>query len=229
MAQEYMNFPVILLQDYMRNPIEKLKYILFYCMGSLLDRNGDIEVVKKEFGIGDMRQKDIELCKHLYYAKPPNAPFTGMKQKMFWDYWKNTKTDFEHACLLAYLAMKSIIGKSGCKKTTNIFIWSRMAGNVQAVKDVGDLPVELQRFFTRYQFDKIKLNLEKDWNLSYYSNHTRGLYISFRLSKKELVKYAEDRKPTMKTLKEQHDREIKEALLDRAIKKTLEAYRSNPP
>ncbi len=229
MAQKYMNFPVILLQGYMKNPIVKLRNFLFYCMGSLLARNGDIEVVKREFGIGNMRQEDIELSKHLYYKKPPNVPFTGMKQETFWDYYKNPKTDFEHACLLAYLAMKSIVGKNRYKKTTNIFIWSRMAGNAKAVEDEGCLPVELKKFFTRYQFDKIKLTLEADWHLSYYSAHTRGLYISFRLSKKELVKNAEDKKHTMKMLKEKHNRDIKEALLDRAIKKTLEAYRSNPP
>lgn len=216
---EYINFPIRLLWDYMKNPKNCLKNIILYHVGSLLKRGIDIESIKRELNIGEINERNRELAEYLYKNAPENSPFTGMMQETLWDYWKNTKTDFENACLLAYLAMKSIIGKSGCKKTTNIFIWSRMAGNEQAVKDVGDLPVELQRFFTRYQFDKIKLHLE-DWHLSYYSNHTRGLYISFRLSKKELVKYAEDRKRTMKKRKEQHNRTTREA---------LEAYRNNPP
>lgn len=205
----------------MKYPKKNLMKILFYCFTSRLKRGENVEVVKSELGIvGEIAEEYIKIGKQLYDKIPQDSPFTGMKKETFWDFNKNPKTDFENACLLAYLAMKSIIGKNVYKKTTNIFIWSRMAGNVRAVENVGDLPVELQPFFKRYQFEKIKLNLEADWHLVFYSNHTRGLYLSFRLSKKELVKYAEDRKRTMKTLKEQHDSTTKEA---------LEAYRNNPP
>lgn len=210
---EYMNFPIQLLKDYLKDPRTALNNILEYCIVSLINAGIDTEDAKSTYNCGRLRPDGLQNGWDLYKAIPRNSPYTGFKINVFWDYYKNYKTPFEHAVLLAFLAMKSILGgESCCKKTTNIFIWSRMAGCVKAVSDERQLPSELQPFVTRYQFDKIKLALENGWHLAYYSNHMRGLYISFTMSINKLVEYAEDRKSTLQTQKKEHRMRVKNAL-----------------
>ena len=49
--------------------------------------------------------------KELYDSIPLNSPKVGLSLKIYWDYIKNDKTEFEVVCLLGFLALKSILGQ----------------------------------------------------------------------------------------------------------------------
>jgi hypothetical protein len=59
-------------------------------------------------------------------------------------------------------------------------------------RNVADSKQSNGKVLPRYQLDKIKLELQQDWYLIYYSNlGIRGFYLSFKLSLEKLIELAE--------------------------------------
>lgn len=132
--------------------------------------------------------------KQLHSKYRNSKVYTGLNTDIFWDFYKNDKTDYIWECLFTFLALKSIIGKKQYAKTNNQMMFTRMAGK-EKVKDYQ----ALKGFdFTRYHLDKIKTELQINWGLKYYSRYTKGFYVGFDIDLKELVFEAEKRKESMK-------------------------------
>jgi len=145
---------------------------------------------------------------------------SGINSKIIYDYRTNFKTDFDKVCLLAFLAIKSIIANKAYCKIDNNFLWSRMDGNSKSV-DVSELSEEVKVYANRYQIDKIKKELIFNWYLVYYSRHTRGFYVSFKLDLEELVFEAEKKR---KAVKEKQQKQAQ----NEALKKALERLKTAP-
>lgn len=182
----------------------------------------------------------------------PKSSYVNLSINVMRDFYFNSKTDFEVACLLGFCAIKSIIGDKKYAKTNKAFILDRMFGNEGIVDDdieadtfsirdavtyvkwndgkatkkqieeavaSGELttshtkPVKIEKcnlrkwavkhasmpeYFSktvemrtllsgRYQMDKMLYKLQTSWGLRLYSDHSRGFYVSFKLTLEDLI------------------------------------------
>ena len=132
--------------------------------------------------------------KKLFEKYAEGCALVGINKDMFWDFHNGTKSSFQVECLIMFLAMRSILGKKKVVKTNNALLIIRMSGFKSAAES---FPEELFAM-NRYQLDKIKTELQTNWNLKYYSFYTRGFYITFEMTLKELITYAEGKKLSVK-------------------------------
>lgn len=133
----------------------------------------------------ERRAKDGKI---IYDTFSNNNPMVSISTDSLIQYGKEDKTDFEVSTFRAYCAIKSILGTKLYAKTSNKYLAARMYG----FRNVRDFDNSSQIEPSRYQFDKIKLELQNDWYLTYYSNlGIRGFYLSFKLSLEKVIEIAE--------------------------------------
>lgn len=221
---KYLNFPIFLIEDLMIDKDRALKNILYcgiYSHSLKFDKGDDYEKFlssAKYYNTllgGDKRakQKKFETGRDLY-NKYISYPITGLNIEIFWDYYKNDKTEFEVICLVAYLALKSIIGRKPYCKVTNGYLWARMCGFRHSIDDVNQLLPHIKKYANEYQTVKIKKTLRDDWGMRTYSRYTRGFYISFTIELDSLVFEAEKRR---KITKEKQYRELEKIAIQKAM------------
>jgi hypothetical protein len=182
----YFNFPVTFMQDAFINIRKVMDNVMNYAgyVHTLKLEHGEIEkkirVAGKYFG-GITWGNDRVCYKNghtLYNSIPVNSPIVGINVNVCFDFYKNHKSLDEIAVLLAYLALKSIIGEKPYIHTTNEYMIARMGGYV-SIKDVPNpLPESLRKYSSRRMLDKIKFELQSSWNVNYYSRYIRGFYVS---------------------------------------------------
>lgn len=224
---KYFNFPIQLLEGFLDEPREKLKDILRYSLflyskschaGSELE---GMEIAGCDLNVkyGDINYA-LKRAKQIDENIPDRPPMVGIHIPVFWDFRDNPKNDYEYACLLGYLALKSIIGNKPYSKVTNIYWWSRMAGKAKAVKSIKELPKELQPYLNHYQARKMRDTLKNKWHLKVYANNTRGFFVSIKLSFEKLVYEVEKNKTKNKKM-------IQKEVEKKAIIKALEKIRGS--
>lgn len=223
----YFNFPIQLLDGFLRDSQTQLEFILnyhLYAHSLKLDAGDELKNFIDSAKYWNVELGNEELAfddgKMVYDSLPDNSPMTGISEAVFWDYFQNFKTDFEKACFIAFVALKSILGTKPYAKITNAYLLSRMDGKPKVSKDVLNLSDEVKQYSTRYRLDKIKEELQNSWGLVYYSHYTRGFYISFKLTIEKLVYEAEKKR---KSNKEKKRKELK----NQARKKALDQLFNN--
>ncbi len=226
--ERYFNFPIQLLEGFMTEPREILNNICDYAIYAhslKLEYGNEKERMKSSASYFKvvLNNKDTELENGKYWMRiiPSNSPMVGMKLDIYWDYYKNDKTDFEKVCLLGFLAIKSILQKKPYCKITNKYWLSRMDGNPKQCK-IEELSEPIQKYANEYQTKKIKTELRDNWKLRTYSRYTRGFYISFNLSLDKLVLEAEKRR---KSTKEKQYKLKEKAALKKALNEIYETAR----
>jgi len=116
------------------------------------------------------------------------SSFSSIEKDIIFDFYKNDKEEFDIACLCAFLAIKSIIGKRDYCKSNKAHIIARMFG-YNSVKEVPESKTPLmKKYSNRYYIDKILQELQLNWHLKLFSDHCRGFYLSFDLSLDQLAK-----------------------------------------
>ena len=200
---KYLNFPISLLQGFMEATKGALGNILDYCIIYEMEvhQKPFIEA-RKMFNMAEPYDimNFVEDAKVVFNSTPRNQPRTGLEVEMFWEYYQNNKSDEEKAILLAFLAIKSIVGMNFFYKLgKQEIIFHRMAGHTKAE---GELPDTIKPFCTRYKFDKIKAELQDHWGISFYSCHVRGMYISTELDTSLLAYHVEKQKMESKLMQE---------------------------
>lgn len=199
----YFNFPICLLKDIF---IDKNKVFNNICEYAIykhslnLEHGTEIDKIKSAakfynvtLGSNSNTLKNGKLLNNLYSS---NTILTGIRLSIFWDFFKNEKTEFELITLLAFLGIKSILGTKPYCKTNKEFLFNRMSGNAKQGKCKISEP--LQKYLIRYHFDKIITELKVNWHLKYYGYHTKGFYVSFDLSIEQLIANAEINRPSKK-------------------------------
>jgi hypothetical protein len=182
--EKYLNFPVGLLKGAFNDISETMDNIMKYA--------GYIHASKLEFGDETERMKASGHFFGITYGNPkryykdgeclfdslsPNSPMVGINKDVCFDYYKKDKTLDQIAVLLAFLAIKSIVGSKSYYKTNRDQIEVRMAG-FASIKNIDDVPEQVKQFTTRRKFDKIKFELQTNWKVNFYSYYTRGFYVS---------------------------------------------------
>jgi hypothetical protein len=174
----------------------------------------------------------IELClntaKKIEKQIEPNEPQPMVNTNLLFDFRENEKSESDLIQFLAYIAIKSILGKNLCTKTNKNHILSRMFG-YSSIKHLPDkLKPSINELRTKYShrhhFTQLIKKLEMNWQIITYSNHIRGMYVAmkYKISIDELALKAETKKEKVKieALK-QLKKEAKEKALEQIKKNTL--------
>ena len=198
---EYLTFPVVLLKcahvDIKGTVDSVFNYCLFErCISMVGTQDEQIKVAAKDLKVkfGNAK-KSYEEGRILFDTIPTNSPKTSIRHDMLFDYYGNSKTEFEVITFIAFAAIRSILQRQPYTKITNEYLIGRMAGNNKPGEPIPD---GILKYNNRYQLDKIKLDLQLNWGLKLYGNHTRGFYVSFSMSLESLIKQAELRRKKYK-------------------------------
>lgn len=219
---KYFNFPVKLLEGIFKDKQTVLSDAIYYSLYShslkLELSESDYEkfvAAWKWFDVTGVDKEKFKRGKELFNSIPADSPKVGLNISIFWDFYKNHKSDFDIACLAAFLAIKSIIGTKPYCKMNNAYLWARMSGNSKAMKEVSELSDDVKKYANEYQTSKkIIPALREGWGLVYYSRHTRGFYVSFTLKLPELIMEAEKRrKSTKESQYRQYEKEVVKQVL----------------
>jgi hypothetical protein len=204
--ERFFNFPIGLFAgafDNIRETMDNIMNYAGYVHASALEFGDETERMKAAgnfFGItyGDNKRSYHE-GEQLINSLPPNLPMTGINTDVCFDFYKNHKSMDQIAVLLAFSAIKSIIGSKAYYKTNIGQIGVRMAGMV-SIKDIDKVSEQVNQFTTRRKFDKIKFELQTNWKVNFYSYYTRGFYVSFddKFSLEKLVLEAEKNRKSNK-------------------------------
>ena len=218
----FYNFPVCLLEGFMADSKKCLDNILDFATWNYTKGELSEKEASEYFGVkyGNFA-KCVETGRRIANGldeKHP-SPWTGINRDVFWQFFGSSRSDFDKAVLLAFLAFKSILGNKPWYKITNQNqIYYRMAGKTLRPTNgkTPKLPKEIAAFCTRYKFDQIKLELKEKWGLLIYANHTRGMYISTtqKMTLEELALVAERGKlQRRKAAQRQAEQAAKEAAI----------------
>lgn len=228
--ERYLNFPIQLLTGFITDTRKTLDNIVSYTVyENALKLEHGTELQKMKYIAKEFYEMKLGSDKHsldngklLYNSIPNNSPKVGMNLSIWWDFYKNEKTEFDKVCLLGFLAIKSILGNKSYCKVTNLYLWARMDGKTTTIDEVSELSNEIRKYANRYQTENIKNELILNWHLIYYSRYTRGFYVSLKMSLEDLIFEAEKKRKSIK------DKQQKQ-LQNEALKKVLERLKPEPP
>lgn len=185
----YLNFPVSLLRDAfidIRN-----------VMGKIMRYAGYIHTLNLTNGTNTKKMKDAGDFFGITYGSPTVAyeegreiangirgktPMTGINKGVMFDFYDNPKSQDEIAVLLAFLGIKSMLGKHPFLCITNRFLIARMGGYSSIADMPEELPQPLAGYFTRRKMERIRFELRTGWGVNFYSDHIKGYYTSFENS-----------------------------------------------
>lgn len=121
----------------------------------------------------------IDYCQKCYkrHSKKGTLPYSSITANVFKDFWDNDhrKSDFEKQSLIAYLALKSILGSKIAGYVKWELLLSRMDGDTRIVP-VEELPEQIQRYNSRKLRDKLRKSLISKWKVQYYFKGRRPWY-----------------------------------------------------
>jgi len=214
---KYFNYPIHLQHEILTAPYEVLNNIFDFAIVKFANelegsKEQRIKYVKKHFAltIGNEQQTWSNGSRLQNHQHP--MPYTGIGRELWFDFYKNidNKTEFQLAQLAAFQGIKSILGKKTATKTNRSMIVARMFGYASS-KQVENSPL-IEKYSKRYHFDKLINQLEMDWNLKVFSNHIRGMYVSFDLDYKALAELNENgkRKNKLNELKTKKKQALRE-------------------
>lgn len=239
--KRYFNFPIKLLSGFLLNRDLCLDHILFFSLydhamnkltyGGINKRLIDTaSYYKVTLGYGESIRGfrkwhyDVNTLREegerLYGLYGLEKVKVGISTEIFWDFKNNPKTTFDDVCLLAFLALRSILRDKPFCRITNLYWLSRMDGNTHRFDNLSKLSDEVKKYANEYQLKKIKYYLTDGWNLVHYGRYTRGFYISFKLELHQLAYQVEKKRKLLKM------RQQKEAQ-KRAYRMALEKLRND--
>ena len=206
--KKYFNFPIVLLEGFLIDHKKCLNDILDYAMYAYCEKYDTDDVKRAARFFGVTLGNEIRTYRNgneLFDSIPEGLPKVGISADIFFDYYKNEKSEFQKVTLLAFLAIKSVLqNKSYCKLNNN-YLFARMDGKSHSIKNDSELSKELLKYKNEYQSVKIKNELILNWGLVHYAYYVRGFYVSFKMSLEDLIFKVEKNKKSNK-LKEQKEK-----------------------
>jgi hypothetical protein len=180
-------------------------------------------------GISGNIEQSLKIGKEIEKQIQAGEPQPMISKSLLFDFRDKEKSEFDLIQLVAYIAIKSILGKKQYAKTNKNHIVSRMFG-YPSIKHLPDkqkpgLKELIEKYSCRYHIDKVLLNLELNWKIITYSNNIRGMYVAMenKISIDALALIAETKKQTAKVeaLKQQKKEATQKALMQLKINNSL--------
>jgi len=180
-------------------------------------------------GISGNIEQSLKIGKEIETQIQTGEPQPMISKSLLFDFRDKEKSEFDLIQLVAYVGIKSILGKKQYIKTNKMHILSRMFGyaSIEHLKNkrqpvINDL---IEKYSCRYHIDKVLLNLELNWKIITYSNNMRGMYVAMenKISIDELALIAEAKKQKTKVdaLKQQKKEATQKALMQLKINNSL--------
>lgn len=216
---KYFNFPIALIKNFLSDSQSCLVNICYYGLyqhSTNLELGDDLDMFKSSASFFNVTLPNNETAFAIgqeLYEDYVNTPKCGLNLDVFWDFYKNEKSEFEKISLLGFLAIKSILGKKTYCKIDNKFWLSRMSGEAKSL-EISTIDLKVQKYNTEYQTKKIKTELKHNWGLKTYSRYTRGFYVSFKLELEDLIFEVEKKR---KSIKDKKSKIEEKAMLERVL------------
>ena len=183
----YFTFPIVLLkilhEDHRSFADNAIWWTVYnYAETKLhgLSERERVEMALSKYGVSTEDLAGwIRHAKRIHRSIEGSKVMTSIEKRTLFDFLENDKSDAEVNELLAFAALRSIIGKKPYCKITDNYWLSRMAGEERTVKDLDQLPDRIKRLSSEYQLKKLKGSLRDHWHLKYYGRYTRGWYATF--------------------------------------------------
>lgn len=113
-----------------------------------------------------------------YTSEKYDGAYFSISSDLFFEFYGKERSQEDRIGLLAYIAVKSIIGRNTFAQTNRFFIASRMACNTKFVKE---LPQEIEQCITRRKFEKLKDMLFEVYHVGIFTDRRmRGCYVSLK-------------------------------------------------
>lgn len=128
---------------------------------------------------------------HAAYNRFHNQPLVSISQKMMFDFYKNTKTDYEKALFAMYAGIRSIIGNKDFAETTGSMIKCRMFGaknqaELELILSDKKVKSAYKQYTTDYHYKKMLKELVVRGFLQSEIGYNRRTYVSCKLDMKGL-------------------------------------------
>jgi hypothetical protein len=156
----------------------------------------------KSLGITASSEYILKQGKQIEKEIPAKEPMPMLSVKLLFEFRDNEKSEFDIAQLLAYMAIRSILGTKPYGRTNFKLITARMFGysSHKAIPDKLNPAIKdlICKYSNRYHRDKILQQLKSNWHVVTYSRNMRGLYVGIGVSIDTLAIAGEKRKQKFK-------------------------------
>jgi len=159
-----------------------------------------VHLAFQSLGITGNIETTIKGGKEILKMVQPAEPLPMVNKKLLFDFRDNEKSEFDLIQFLAFIAIKSILGKRTCVKTNKMHIICRMFGYSSCKHLPEKMPSNVKELFSkyshRYHIDRVIQSLELNWNVLTYSSNLRGMYVAMgdKINLENLVLIAETKK-----------------------------------
>ncbi len=128
---------------------------------------------------------------HSAYNGFHNQPLVSISQAMMFDFYKNTKTDYEKALFAMYAGIRSIIGNKDFAETTGSMIKCRMFGaknktELEFILSDKKVKSAYKQYTTDYHYKKMLKELVVRGFLQSEIGYNKRTYVSCKLDMKGL-------------------------------------------
>ena len=229
----YATIPITLLKNIHKDQLGTIRKMFDYAIYDRMIKDfpelisefttNEIELSMQYFNLKPTDLKRILEDGQQIYFNHKSAPNASINIEIL-NKFRQYKAEFDLMVFCSFCAFKSMIGTKSYFKTTNDYLLSRMFGyvNLEEYRNSNVTEEEqnlMIRYSKRYWLDKIKVALQDDWYLIYYSYKNKGFFVSFTMSLTALVNIAEDRKDKSKLKQLERKQDIQKALDQRKSKK----------
>ncbi|MDR2474429.1 MAG: hypothetical protein LBD45_01090 [Bacteroidales bacterium] len=227
-VSKYLTFPIEFLADAFTDIRKVCDCIFDYAIyvQSLkyeAESESEIEAVEKAARFFEIELGNVKAAfnngYNLFEEYGARVAKASIRKEIIFDYYRSRKNEAEIAAFCAFCATKSIIGVKSYCKTNKFLIHARMFGHNTVSKTTFKSLLE-EKYFKRYNFDKLIKELQYNWGMNMISNRCRGFYISYDIGLEELAIISE------KAKQKSRDLQLKLAK-DDAIKKAIAAVQEN--
>ena len=212
MGHQFYHFPVAILAKGLTE--RSLQEMLNFAIGSYLEEN-QASIIEARDGLG-FSGGDEEQAQATFERYKNSRAKTSISRELYWQWRNNVENESENSklLLLAFLAVKSIVGSKKYTITNYDFLLARMAGDsaprykTTKGKKTLILPPHIKPINTRRKREQLRDDLGRYHVTTWGRRGLRGFAISTKLKEVELAHLIETNGPKPKTLlrKERKDK-----------------------
>ena len=191
MALLYYHFPIAILAKGITET--SLSDALYFTAGSYMEENlATIIEARDDLGFSGGNE---DVCRKTFERYKNSRTMTSISREQYWQWFHNieNESDYSKLLLLAFLAVKSIVGQKNYAITNYDFLLARMAGdNVPRYKTTKGkktliLPPHIEHINTRRRLEQIREDLRTYHVATWGQQGLRGFAISTKLKEVDLA------------------------------------------